>query len=133
MKFRYHFFEKENVLVIRYFGDIYLEDILESATAVYSDVNYNQNANGISFLQNCTLHLNQEELLKLMTLEDEEPKAILTKWAVIVDNPKSTVASIFYKMMARKHKAEVFSTWEAAANFQSIKLKESDVLELLPL
>ena len=127
IKFKHKFIDEENIVIIKHYGNTYLEDLFKSAKALYSDKNYNQGAVGITDFRDSNLKVSKKDIEEYLKLEITEPKAILTRWAVIVSDPESTASGMIYQMLAHKHKVGIFSTWQGAASFLNIKLKESDV------
>jgi len=125
-KFKHKFIDEENIVVIKFFGDIYLEDLINSAKSIYSDINYNQEANGISDFSESRLKIENKEIKEYIRFANSESKAILTRWAIIVIDPKSTVSSMLFQRIVGMHLVGVFSTWQGAAGFHNIKLKQYD-------
>ena len=131
IKFKIKFIDEPNIVIIKFLGNIYLEDLFKSAEAIYSDKSYNKGAIGISDCRDSNLKITKKDIKEYLKLEITEPKAILTRWAVIVSDPESTASGMLYQMLARKHEVGIFSTWQGAISFHNIKLKESDVELLL--
>lgn len=130
IKFKHKFIDEENIVVIKYYGDIYLEDLYNSAKAVYSDNDYNEEAGGISDFSESRLKIENNEIKEYIRFANSESKAILTRWAIIVTDPKSTVSSMLFQRIVGMHLVGVFSTWQGAASFHMIELKELDFEQL---
>jgi len=126
------FYKEENIVIITYRGDIFFDDIIKSGDAIFSDPNFLPNCNGISDFRNCNLNLSEEETQAFIEYVYSQPKAILTKWTIIADNPKSVVVGMLINLLMGKDKIVIFSTWKAATQYHGISIEDSTALTHIP-
>jgi len=117
---------KENHLVIQYHeGIMNLNNYINFAKTLYSDVNYSPNLNHIIHIENVKLKASFENLNTYAEFSEKKFKKPKNRnIAVITKTPNQIVIATLFKMLGRvtSQSVEIFSTSKAAEEWLEIDI-----------
>ncbi|HBS88028.1 MAG: hypothetical protein A2W91_10070 [Bacteroidetes bacterium GWF2_38_335] len=126
-KIAHKFYKEQKIALLTLRGDIDLIDFMTAFVNAWSDPDYIADCKGITDCRNCNFIFDETDIVKLIGMQKNSPKAILNDWAVLVDNPKSTAAANIYHLMNSGHNMGLFSTWKAATAFIQTDIEEPEI------
>lgn len=119
--FQYRIHPEQSLVIVKYEGEIRLNEILNACRAFSSDPAFMPHYNAVCDVRKADMLMSRHEVAELASVLCNEVK-ISGRWAHIIDSPASAVTASRYSQQCEKfHENNMFSTIEAAADYLEIE------------
>ena len=128
----YHIIKEKKLIVEYYSGSIYLNDFIEIHDRKSNDKDFNKNYNLIIDFRDAEIHLNEKEVLELVSYHKNNEKLFGSRYAAhITKTPKQVVAGVNFDFYNKELpvKIKVFSTLEASLAWVGLTINDKNIIE----
>ena len=128
----YHIIKEKKLIVEYYSGSIYLNDFIEIHDRKSNDKDFNKNYNLIIDFRDAEIHLNEKEVLELVSYHKDNEKLFGSRYAAhITKTPKQVVAGFNFDFYNKELpvKIKVFSTLEASLGWVGLTIKDKNIIK----
>ena len=118
MNFSYAIDPERRMIFLRYTGHFTLVPLLAGIRRLWADPAYCRAYAGLVDLSDESLSIEIADLHALIDHLRDQPAISEGRWAAVTSSPLATACGLLYqKAISPRHPFEVFSSFEAAANF----------------
>ena len=122
MKFSYAIDPERHLIFLRYTGHFTLAGLLAGTRRLWADPAYSRSYAGLIDLSDESLSVAIGDFHSLLDYLRDQPAISQGRWAAVTSSPFATACGLLYqKAISPRHPFEVFSSFEAAANFLRIE------------
>lgn len=123
--FSYKIFSEQRFILVRYFGTVSYDDVIQATEALWEDPMYSPEFNGIIDLSSIRVAASVKDLGKLVKFV-RDPRCSTGSWAAVFTEPKATALGMLYKATrGLRHSLHLFSSWEAACDYHGVDYPET--------
>lgn len=121
MSYHYEILPDERCILQRFTGEVSLGDVLDALKSLFADRLFDRSYCGITDLRGIDLHVQPHEVDTLIDFVAESGVGT-ARWALVVDDPKSTALGFLYKRK-RGHAIHICGDWRSACSYIGVALK----------